>query len=215
MGKYRDQLAAKLRVINNDGAFHEDTVPALMILVRKVLESESLKATFQAATLFGDWCVHVGLDRQQLGNEILEKLDAVVANATTETFADRVNESLSLARLRQELVAIGKLCGVDSVLFSSHSGWVQFVRKLMISLVDKPIIRPIKKTGMPARYVGELILEVPAPGAIDPDFYDAEGISPDTVFWRIKVMPVGFYISGPLALTESTGSYQGPLGRHA
>jgi hypothetical protein len=100
--------------------------------------------------------------------------------------------------------------GVKSNAFSSRSGWKAFLRVLLTSLVDKPIVRIKRKQVTSMRFAAQFLLVIPDLSNVDKEYLDEFAISDGTVFWKIMVLPIGYDLTGPLVITEGPESFECP-----
>jgi hypothetical protein len=151
----------------------------------------------------------VSLDRGVV-QEVLQEISAIISDEKEPILSDRndrINEALSLGRLRAELIEILGTINADSKLFSSHRGWKAFLGVLLKSLMEKPLERTMPPTS--ARFAEKLTLRVPNLSNLDQDFVSDNQISEHTVFWEVLVLPTPHTIEGPLVLTEFPEDFDG------
>jgi hypothetical protein len=202
---YINQVAAKLRAIEQEDAFHEDTVLSLLVLIRQHLETNRLKQKYKITNFYCNWCLHSSLNREPI-KEILQEISKVVEDKEEMLLNDRINEIISIQRLRQELVEIVASDGISSSLFSTYRGWQAFLRVMLKSLLNKPIQRTDKPTT--GKFVQQLILEIPDISTVDGDYLDQNAISESIVFWKVLILPIGYYVTGPLVMVEHPDSFR-------
>jgi len=188
--KYINQVVAKLGAIEQAGAFHEDTVLALFALIRQHLEANGLKQKYWITNFYCNWCLHTSLDRSP-AREFLQEISEVVADEKETLLNDRINEIISIPRLRKELVEIVTSVGVSSSLFSKYTGWQAFLRVFLKSLLVKPIQRMDQL--VIGKFVQQLILGIPDLSTIGEDYLDQNSIPEGTVFWKVLILPKGYY----------------------
>jgi hypothetical protein len=210
MDRFINQVAVKLKAINRAGAFHEDTALALFALIRQHLEASALKTRYKTTAFYCDWCLHVKLDRSQSVKEFLQQIDDVISDDKEPSLNDKINEIISIQRLRNELVQIADSAGVNSNAFSSRAGWKAFLQVLLTSLIDKPIVRAKGKQATAKRLAAQFVLEIPDLSDVDKEYLDEFAISQGAVFWKIRVLPIGYDLTGPLVVTESPESFERP-----
>lgn len=199
MDKYLRQAAEKLATIDSTGSFHEDTVPTLLVLFRQHLEANNLKSRYRITNFYCNWSLHVSLDKG-IVQDILQEISDIISDENETNYNDRINEILSMRRLRMELVEILDGIGAKSKLFNSHTGWRAFLKVLLRSLIDKPIER--RGTSTLAKFAGKLTLNVPDLTQLEQDYITNNQISSNAVFWQVLVLPMDYTLIGPLVLTE-------------
>jgi hypothetical protein len=198
-------VASKLKALEQEDAFREDAVLAILVQIRKHLEANSLKQKYKITNFYCNWCLHPILDRNP-EEEILKEISKVVEDGEETLLNDRINEIIPTQRLRKELVEIVASVGVNSSLFSSYRGWQSFLRVLIKLLLNIPILRTDKP--VTGKYVQQLILETPDISTVDGDYLAQNAISETTVFWKVLILPIGYYVTGPLALVEPPDSFR-------
>jgi hypothetical protein len=210
MDRFINQVAAKLKAIDRSGAFHEDTVLALFALIRQHLEASALKTRYKTTAFYCDWCLHVNLDRSSTVREFLQQINDVISNDSELSLNDKINETISISRLRNELIQIADSAGVNSSVFSSRAGWKAFVQVLLTSLIDKPIVQTKQQRATSKRFAAQFVLEIPDLSDVDKEYLNEFAISQGAVFWKISVRPIGYDLTGPLVITESPESFERP-----
>ena len=199
MDRYLRQAADKLAAIDNTGTFYEDSVLKLFALFRQHLEANNLESRYKITKFYCDWSLHVLLDRG-IAQDILHEISDIISDKNETNYNDRINDVLSLRRLRTEIMEILDTIGAKSKLFNSHSGWKALLKVLLKSLIEKPLER--RGTITSALFASRLTLCVPELTKLDQDYIIDSQISENTVFWEVLVSPKGFILRGPLALTE-------------
>jgi hypothetical protein len=210
MNRFINQVAVKLKAINHACAFHEDTVLALFALIRQHLEASALMTTYKTTVFYCDWCLHPKLDRSSTIKEFLQQIDDVISDDKELSLNDKINEIISIQRLRNELVQIAESAGVNSNVFNSHAGWIAFLQVLLYWLKDKPIVRKQGKQATAKRFAAQFVLETPDLSPVDKGYLDEFAIYQGAVFWKIMVLPIGYDLTGPLVITEGPESFERP-----
>jgi hypothetical protein len=203
--RFIKQVTIKLKAIDRDGAFHEDTVVSLFALIRQHLEANHLKDQYKVTAFYCDWCLHTMLDRSPALVEFFQRIDDAIADGKEVFLTDRINDIISLKQLRNELIQIVAPVVADSRLLNSHAGWNAFIRVFLNSLIEKPIVR-IRQTSA-KRFARQFMLEVPDLSNVDREYLDATAIHQGAVFWKIQVLPTGYFLTGPLANTEGPQNF--------
>jgi hypothetical protein len=174
-------------------------------LIRQHLEANHLKDRYKITTLYCDWCLHPELDRSRALKDFFREIDDAISDGKEALLNDRINDAISLKQLRFELIEIVNPAGADSKLFSSHLGWMAFLGVLLNLLLEKPIIRT--KIPTEKRLAGEFVLEKPDRSNLDKNYLAETTISQGAIFWKILVLPIGYMLTGPLALTENLDDF--------
>jgi hypothetical protein len=205
MDRFISQVNAKLQTIDREGAFHKDTVISLVTLIRQHLEANQLRSQYKVTVFYCDWCLHAMLDRSPVLVEFFQQIDDAIVDGKEALLNDRINDIISLKQLRNEILQILAPTGTASYLFSSYAGWKAFIRVFLNLLIEKPIIRNRQTNGK--RFAGRFMLEVPELSNVDQAYLEEFAIHPDTVFWKILVLPIGYFLTGPLANTEHSENF--------
>jgi hypothetical protein len=205
--KYIAQVAAKLLSIEHQHGFHEDSILALFALIRQHLEANDLQEQYKITNFYCNWCLHDSLDRNPVAKETLREISAVIAEENTTSHCDRISEIISIAHLRQELIEIAASVGVRSSLFNKHAGWKLFMQHFIRLVINKPI-RRIEDPPTHGRFAQQLILETEDISTIYPDLAAQNSFPEMTVCWKVLVLPKGYYLVGPLAMTEYPSDFE-------
>jgi hypothetical protein len=78
--------------------------------------------------------------------------------------------------------------------------------KYFKSLIEKPIVRT--RQSITKRFAAQFTLVVPDFSNVDKDYLDQNAIPKNAVFWRILVLPIGYDLTGPLAITEGPANFE-------
>ena len=188
------------------GAFHKDTILAIIALTRQHLEANKLKEKYKTTAFYCDWCLHPELNRNQTADHFLQQIDAVVSDGKDTTLNDRINEIIPFHTLRKELIEISNFAGVSSIIFTSYEGWKVFLRVLLEQLIEKPLVRIEKPVS--GKFAKEFRLKVPDLLNVDKAFLVQNAISQNSVFWNVLVSPIGYTLSGLLVISESPNDFE-------
>src|ERR1700720_1442427 len=104
MDKYLKQLAAKLEKIENRNHLDDDGVVRLMSLFRQHLELNNLKQRFPVLQFYCNWTLHDRLDQQS--KLLLSQIPQIIQDPNELNPNDRINEAISLQRLRSEILKV-------------------------------------------------------------------------------------------------------------
>jgi len=199
MNKYLSDIQRKLAKIAVSGFLPEDTVRVLLDLFRQHLEANGLQLQYRILMFYCNWSLHVRLDKG-IVQDILDDISTVLADPSEKAPNDRINEILSLARLRSEIRQVLNSAGIKSVLFDSHQDWKAFLDLLTPALLDKPLVRT-RSTSLVV-YAVKVDLYEPDLSRLDPEYISACSLREGAVFWRVFAAPKDVTVTGPLVLPE-------------
>lgn len=206
MDKYIKQVTSKLLEINRLGAFHKDSISAIISLTRQHLESNYLKKKYKITAFYCDWCLHSELNRNPTADLFLYQIDAIILDGEESALNDEINKIIPFHFLRKELIDICNEAGIRSILFSSYEGWRFFLLSLLEQLVDKPLVR--QKKPISGKFALEFMLKVPDLPNINKAYLVQNAIDQNSVFWDVLVFPIGYSLSGPLVITEGPNDFK-------
>lgn len=112
---------------------------------RLLIEQGKVKSTYPTLSLYCDWIMHIELDRNPSGHEMICRLDkAMVDNRLSDRDAIlSIAHALSLHELRTELTTLFRANNISSVLFDDQNNWIVFANSLVEELLERPVTFPI------------------------------------------------------------------------
>jgi hypothetical protein len=138
-----DELERIRRVLLQERVGEND-VKALMADTRVVLENEKLHEEYRVLSFYCDWMLHGHLSRSAMCFRIMETLADIVAARIEDPnqFVEKISESVLTEGLRGELIDFVKRFGPDGHRLKDASYWVCFFRRLVGTLLDRPVRLP-------------------------------------------------------------------------
>ena len=201
MDCYLEKLSSMVREINNKRAFHQHSIFKLIVHIREYLEKNNLKNTYSVTNFYCNWFLHSKIDRNQKAREMLIDLNDIINDNQENHPNDRINEIISLQKLRKELVLIFEPTGIRPIIFHTHKGWKSFLGVFLENLINKPI--KLERTLEFGNYISEFKFVRPEYSKEFEEFCKEEGINKNGIYWQITVSPINHFISGPLVNVEN------------
>jgi hypothetical protein len=121
-----------------------DVVYVLKTAAREILPAAGLSGRCPQLEIFAHWVVHHELDRSLLGDEAI----AMIAEAfplhgyegrDEKWLEEQVNDGISFAKLRLDLIAVCRRFEVSEEIFSTWDAWRRFALPLAEEVSGKPV----------------------------------------------------------------------------
>lgn len=123
----------------------ESEVSHLMTLSRKYLEHlpRDHGLAFPLIRFFGDWSLHIALDRSQEGMAILRRLNDTLREVAdipdSGIITKRITEVISFGKLRREMGTLFQEVGILNALDTDQERWTNFAKQLIAIIRDCPL----------------------------------------------------------------------------
>lgn len=180
----------------------------VLVEIRKYLEQRSdLRNRYPALFFYCCWAVH----SQATGNggdRILERFDQLYPLTGSGLSREQIGEifrTLTLRKLKEDLVDFLDVIGVDCSLKTSPSDWLQFLRAYACITEDCPFVLSTNSTVQLANIDSIVVQTVPLP----------EGTPPETIFSTNWIVKKGDKILGEYGTTFTDYSVVPPAATHS
>jgi hypothetical protein len=163
----RHSIVEKLSALLGLPIESEVQVVYLLVELRKLLDHDSKKQTYEVLNFYGNWVVHIHLSKSPFADKIVRMFDdlfsGTVNGAVEPDMLERVNNLVSHTLLQTEMKAYLETLDLPTTVCTSPDEWNTFCKHLGNVIEDCPLrLLPTAKHG-PTRFVREVIVHSKPP----------------------------------------------------
>lgn len=133
-----------LEEIRNTGQVNEDVFVSLVVALRRLIEQKNDQKTVPTLWFYCNWCMHSEIDRG-FAKDWLTRISKVMGESPPEVwYTDQVALTLSLDKLRSDLIKLFRDHSLNPFLLESLTNWQVIINTLCSHLLDTPLQRSDK-----------------------------------------------------------------------
>lgn len=165
MTKTEQNIKAIVDRVNTDGQIHSAEIPQVARQTRVILEERKLKRVYPRINMYGNWLVHSQLSQSAECFEILESVADVFSLAMASANLDiptEISKIFALGKLRSEFQMLYTDIGISTLLFDDDADWKEFVTRIILEIIERPIAFPSDVTVTGKRYCDKIFANINA-----------------------------------------------------
>ena len=171
------EIIGKLQKVLAEPITDEMHVVYVVAEIRKLLEHEGGSRGHPELSFFGNWALHIRIDRQEPAARMLHELEAILENLEAPDFAARVSDVISLQRLRKELSRCADEWELPAHNFNDRDAWWRFSR--LYAEVVREV--PLASSG-PLLQAEEFVITREGVSQVY-----GEGSPPENLCWQVRL----------------------------
>lgn len=200
------QLKEFCKDLARNGKITQSSILALMVSVRRMIESDSAQTSFSVLWFYSNWILHTEITRG-LTQTWLAKISEAINNPPgSEWYTDTIARIMSLDKLRGDLIRLFQSKDLPTLLFENLENWQNFLIMVFYHLADTPLIQTAPQSLNSPQRIWVTSLRIKFEKELPPPGYGG-GLRCILETYAREISTAGPIISFPVAIPEHPSAF--------